>query len=98
MGGWVDCALDRRGRPLLAGFLDVDGVKAAAQGVAALGDVANELGEQGIVAAMGGDDIESAAPGGYGLGDAIVVALIFVEGELVEFDVAVLSGEGIWVG
>ena len=80
------------------GFLERDGVKAPAHRVAALGDVANEIVEDGLGAAMGGDDGECAAPLGEWLGDAIEHALVLVKGEFVEFDVAAFAGECVWIG
>src|SRR5262249_16872689 len=80
------------------GFVNRDAMIAPAHGVAVFGDVADELVEEGVDAALGGDDGELAAPGGAGFGDAIEGALIFVQGELVQGDVAAFAGEGVWVG
>ncbi len=82
---------------LIDGFLERDGVKAPAHGVAAFGDVANEFVEDGLGAAMGGDDGECAAPLGEGFGDAVEHALVLVKGEFVELDVAAFAGECVGV-
>jgi hypothetical protein len=47
---------------------------------------------------MGGKDGEGAAPLGNGFGDVIEEALIFVEGELVNFNVTAFAGESVWIG
>jgi len=48
--------------------------------------------------AMGGDDGKLAAPGGDGFGDGEQEALIAMESELVEFDMAAFAGEGVGIG
>src|SRR5437588_3070452 len=66
--------------------------------IAALFDVAQDLVENGIGTAMGGDDFELAAPGGARFGHAIEEALVGVEREFVEDDVAAFAGECVGVG
>jgi hypothetical protein len=79
------------------GFLDGNGVETPAHGVAVLGDGADEFEENGGEAAVSGNDGELAAPGGDGFGDAIEEALIFVESEFVESDVAAFAREGVGI-
>jgi len=67
-------------------------------GIFGLFDGEDDLVEEGGGAAMGGDDGELAAPHGDGLGDTVEQALIGVEGEFVEGDVAALAGEGVGIG
>jgi hypothetical protein len=90
--------VDALNQALVDGFLEWEGVEAPAHGIAIVGDFADELIEEGVGAAVGGDDGEVAAPGGDGLGHAVEEALIFVQGEFVEFNVAAFAGEGIGVG
>ena len=66
--------------------------------IVALFDVGNDFVEDGVCAAMGGDDGDLAAPGGDGFGDLIEHALILMESEFVELDVAAFAGKGVWVG
>src|SRR5438046_1429209 len=73
-------------------------MEAPAHGVAVVDDLADELVEEGLDAAMGGDDGKSAAPLSDGFGNAIKQALILVEGEFVEFDMAALASEGVRIG
>ena len=82
----------------LNGFVDRNAVVAPGHGVAVFRDVADEMVEESIDAAMGGDDGELAAPGGAGLGDPVKGALILVEGEFVEGYVAAFARECVWVG
>jgi hypothetical protein len=79
------------------GFLDGDFVEGPAHGITVFG-VLDELIEEGADTAVGGDDRELAAPHGNGFGDAIEEALVGVEGELVEGNVAAFAGEGVGVG
>src|SRR2546430_878091 len=65
--------------------------------VAALFDVAQDLVENGICAAMGGDDFELAAPGGDWFGHPIEEALVGVQRKFVEDDVAAFARECVWV-
>ena len=80
------------------GFLDWVTEQVPAHGIALVPDILNELVEEGVRAAMSGNDGEGAAPLGDGLGDPIEQALVLVEGEFVHFDMAPLSGQGVWVG
>jgi hypothetical protein len=80
------------------GFLDGNGVEGPAHGVIGFGDGAEDFVKNGVVAAVGGDDGELAAPGGDGFSDAVEEALVGVESELVEGDVAAFAGEGVGVG
>ena len=79
------------------GFLDGDLVEGPLHGVGAFG-VLDEVVEEAADAARGGDDGELAAPGGDGFGDAVELALVGVEGEFIQGDVAAFAGEGIGVG
>src|SRR5580765_1616645 len=79
------------------GFLDRDFVQGTAHGVTVFG-VLDKLIEKGADAAMGGDDGELTAPGGDGFGDAVEEALILVESEFVDGDVAAFAGEGVGFG
>jgi hypothetical protein len=65
--------------------------------VAALFDVAQDLVEDGIGSAMGGDDFQLAAPRRDRLGHAIEQALIGVEREFVQDHVAMFTGERIGI-
>ena len=69
-----------------------------AHGIAAFFDVAQNLVEDGICAAMGRNDFELAAPGSDRLGDAIEETLVGVQSEFVEDDVAALARECVWIG
>ena len=80
------------------GFMDGVGVEMPAHGIALFADVADELVEERIAAAVSGDDGERAAPLGDGFGDEEKLALVGVEGELVDFDMAAFAGEGVGVG
>ena len=63
-----------------------------------LANFPDDLIEQRAWAAVGRHDGERASPLGYGLGDFVQGALIWMEGELVEFDVPAFAREGVRVG
>src|SRR5688572_9158037 len=71
---------------------------APTHGIAVVLDGLEDFIKDGLVAAMGGDDGELAAPGGARLGDAIEFALLAMDGELVELDVAGFADESVGVG
>ena len=79
------------------GLLQRNGVETPSHRIAAFDDLADDLVEHGIRPAMRRNDRESSAPGCNGLGHAIEEALVGVQGELVKFDMAALSGERIRV-
>ena len=66
-------------------------------GVAALLDVADELVEKCIDAAMGGNDRERAAPLDDGFSNCIESALFFVQGKLVQLHVAALADDSVGI-
>jgi hypothetical protein len=77
-------------------LLNGDLVKRPSHGVAVFG-VLDELIEEGADAAVGGDDGELAAPGGDGFGNAVKEALVLVEREFVEGDMAAFAGQGVGI-
>ncbi len=82
---------------MLDGVVDGDAVMAPAHGIAAFFDGANDVVENGVEAALGGDDGELAAPVDARAGDGVKLALVFVNGEFVELDVTGFADEGVWV-
>src|SRR5881394_3240285 len=68
---------------------------AEAHWVALLFDGAQQLVKNGTAAAVGRDDAELKAPERAALGDAEQFALIFVQGELVEFYVTGATGDRV---
>src|SRR4051812_30572868 len=69
-----------------------------AHGIALLDNRANDLVEDSVNAAMGGDDFKLAAPGGDRFGHAVEESLVWVEGEFIEDDMAAFAGEGVGIG
>lgn len=83
---------------LVEGVLEGDAVEGDVFGVVAEGDFLDEFVEVVVVAAVGGDDFELAAPGDAWEGDGEEAFGVGVEGEFVEEAVAAFAGLGIGVG
>jgi len=90
--------IDLLDQPGANGVKNINAMMGPALGVAAIFDLGKDLIEDGVSAAMGGNDRERAAPRSGGLGIAIEQALIFVESEFIKLDVAGPGSDGVNVG
>src|SRR5258705_5098814 len=84
---------DLLGQALVDGIVEGQAVVAKAHRIALFLNGARDFIEDAVTPSMGRDDGELAAPGGAWFGHPEEFALVFVYGELVQFDVTGLSDE-----
>lgn len=95
---WGEFLFEFEEEALVEGVLEGYAVEGDGFGVVVEGDFLDEVVEEVVVAAVGGDDFELAAPGDAGVGDGVEELGVGVEGEFVEDAGAAFAGLGVWVG